>query len=184
MAIKFLKKHADRLRLFPDETDAQLLERLKAQSRGAPQKPEESEADYFRRLVWNAWMRTYMSESEPGKATLRKRAETLRAVRGTDDPRAKNEKERVRRKVVRRSAILAAKKDVPCMDCGGRFPTCVMQFDHRDPSTKTKRFRSPGAMAARTSLEEFEAEIAKCDIVCANCHAIRTHLGRRPLASA
>jgi hypothetical protein len=27
-------------------------------------------------------------------------------------------------------------KNVPCMDCKGRFPHYVMDFDHRDPSIK------------------------------------------------
>jgi hypothetical protein len=27
-------------------------------------------------------------------------------------------------------AIIAAAKDAACADCGQRFPTCVMDFDH------------------------------------------------------
>jgi len=61
-------------------------------------------------------------------------------------------------------------KDVPCVDCGRRFPPCVMQFDHRDPATKKfvisrSRTRSHAALLA---------EVAKCDIVCTNCHRDRT----------
>lgn len=59
------------------------------------------------------------------------------------------------------------------MDCGGSFPSYVMQFDHRDPTTKV-------ASLARLSsgnfkLETLKAEIEKCDAVCSNCHHIRTH---------
>lgn len=56
------------------------------------------------------------------------------------------------------------------MDCGVHYPSYVMDFDHRDPSTKkggVGKFVSVGWK----SLKE---EIAKCDLVCANCHRERT----------
>jgi hypothetical protein len=60
----------------------------------------------------------------------------------------------------------------PCMDCGGSFPPECMDFNHRDPSTKiggvAKLSSAGGSMAVLL------AEIAKCDLVCANCHRIRT----------
>lgn len=147
-----------------------------------PIRDDESEKDYHRRLRYNAYMAAFMRSRPDIKA---KRMKTLEEARKTPGSSIHaNEKARSRRKAKRRSEMLATLKNVPCMDCGGVFPPCVMDFDHRDPSTKTKRFRSPGMMAARTSLAEFEAEIAKCDLVCANCHRIRTHLGRRPPASA
>jgi hypothetical protein len=65
---------------------------------------------------------------------------------------------------------LAQVKDKPCADCGGRFPTVCMEFDHRDPAEKSFGI-SESALRARASLE---AEIAKCDVVCSNCHRIRT----------
>lgn len=70
----------------------------------------------------------------------------------------------------KRAAINAA-KDVPCADCGGVFPPCAMDFDHRDPDLK-----SFGIGPATTSLALILAEIEKCDVVCANCHRIRTHM--------
>lgn len=71
----------------------------------------------------------------------------------------------------KRRYIVAAKKR-PCLDCGKRFPTCCMDFDHRDP--KEKCF-SIGVGYRSVSLDALIAEIAKCDLVCANCHRIRTH---------
>ncbi len=65
-------------------------------------------------------------------------------------------------------------RDVPCLDCGRRFPPCVMQFDHRDPSTKKYEVTRIIARARPVIL----AEVAKCDIVCTNCHRDRTY-GRR-----
>jgi hypothetical protein len=67
-------------------------------------------------------------------------------------------------------------RELPCADCGRRYPPCVMEFDHRDPSEKSYLVsQMPGRVAFRRILEE----IAKCDIVCANCHRKRTHLRRR-----
>lgn len=65
-------------------------------------------------------------------------------------------------------------RDVPCFDCGRRFPPHVMDFDHRVPSLK--KFALTCSRALLKSREELLLEIAKCDVVCANCHAIRTAL--------
>lgn len=66
-------------------------------------------------------------------------------------------------------------KDQPCSDCGVQYPPYVMQFDHRDPSTKSFGI---AACKSRVSLEDMMLEVQKCDLVCANCHAERTHRQR------
>jgi hypothetical protein len=63
-------------------------------------------------------------------------------------------------------------KNAPCMDCDGRFPWYVMDFDHRDGEEKA--FNIGDAVRGMVGLERFRAEIAKCDLVCSNCHRIRT----------
>lgn len=77
-------------------------------------------------------------------------------------------------------AILWDVKQRPCQDCGGSFHPWVMELDHRDGSTKTAAvadLASKGCTDARL-LEEIE----KCDVVCANCHRMRTY--RRLYAEA
>jgi hypothetical protein len=69
------------------------------------------------------------------------------------------------------SKLLAELRTVPCLDCGGTFPFFVMEFDHRDPSEKTYLVSQ---MVGRAGTKSILAEIAKCDIVCANCHRERT----------
>lgn len=64
-----------------------------------------------------------------------------------------------------------ALKDKPCTDCGQRFPHYVMDFDH---ARGTKEF-SISNKGRDLSLEALTREISKCDLVCANCHRIRTH---------
>jgi hypothetical protein len=68
-----------------------------------------------------------------------------------------------------RDRINAMKNGRPCMDCGGYFPPVCMDFDHRDPSNKS--FSVAGSKRRLWILLE---EISKCDLVCANCHRIRT----------
>lgn len=63
------------------------------------------------------------------------------------------------------------KASTPCMDCHQSFSPYVMDFDHRDPSQKEYM----PSQLPRHSWAILRAEIAKCDIVCANCHRVRTH---------
>ena len=68
--------------------------------------------------------------------------------------------------------LIAGEKDKPCMDCGIKYPSYVMQFDHVKPG---KVFNISRATREGVSLKLVEAEIRKCELVCSNCHAERTH---------
>jgi hypothetical protein len=72
----------------------------------------------------------------------------------------------------RKQEFINRRKTKPCLDCGVQYASWVMQFDHRDP--KQKKF-SIAENKNRFSYQVIEQEIAKCDVVCANCHAERTH---------
>ena len=65
-----------------------------------------------------------------------------------------------------------AKQDKPCADCGVVYPHYVMDFDHRDPAQKVG---TVSRLAHDGSIKKLQTEIEKCDLVCANCHRIRTH---------
>lgn len=53
----------------------------------------------------------------------------------------------------------------PCVSCGETDPV-VLEFHHRgDKDNEVSRLMGRGA-----SLDALKAEIAKCDVVCANCH--------------
>lgn len=83
------------------------------------------------------------------------------------------EKQHARRKALlaERYAKLEALKDVPCADCQGRFPRVCMDFDH----VRGKKIASISKMMRESySWESILAEIAKCEVVCSNCHRIRT----------
>ena len=62
-------------------------------------------------------------------------------------------------------------KDLPCTDCKIEYPYYVMDYDHVagekvDHVSVIKRNGSPSKV---------KEEISKCELVCANCHRIRTH---------
>lgn len=72
-------------------------------------------------------------------------------------------------------AMLHTLKSVPCADCGGSFDPVCMDFDHRPDEVKSFTI---GAVGSSRSLEAIRAEIAKCDVVCSNCHRIRSYRKR------
>ena len=82
------------------------------------------------------------------------------------------ELERVRRRERATVEWLRDLRRVPCADCGKTYPPYVMDFDHRDPSTKSFSLLADKALLKNRNV--LIAEVAKCDVVCANCHAERT----------
>lgn len=71
----------------------------------------------------------------------------------------------------RNYAFLASLKDVPCADCGQKYPPYVMDFDHIDDKVgNLSKMANSGV-----SIEVLTTESAKCEVVCSNCHRIRTY---------
>lgn len=78
--------------------------------------------------------------------------------------------------VARNRAILREFKNRPCADCLIQYPYYVMHCDHRDPSVK--ECNPSQLVMLKVGPDKVRAELAKCDVVCANCHAERTHRQR------
>jgi hypothetical protein len=76
---------------------------------------------------------------------------------------------RSREHYYRQRAWFDTQKENPCADCGVQYPPCVMDFHHRDPAEKLFQI-GPRVHASRVRLL---AEIAKCDLLCSNCHRLR-----------
>ena len=67
--------------------------------------------------------------------------------------------------------IANLKATTPCADCGGTFPAVCMDFDHLPGFEKVNNV---GTMVVRgMPRDRVMTEVAKCEIVCANCHRIR-----------
>lgn len=64
--------------------------------------------------------------------------------------------------------VNAYKSKHPCIHCGESDPVCLT-FHHRDPSEKDLDV----ARGVRKcwSFDRINKEIAKCDVLCCNCHA-------------
>lgn len=92
----------------------------------------------------------------------------------TADPEKKRKWTRDKRE--RRNVFIRVAKSCPCADCGIQYPYWIMQFDHvRGDKAITLGQRS----SANRNIGRVMAEIEKCDVVCANCHANRTFLRNR-----
>jgi len=65
--------------------------------------------------------------------------------------------------------FIRALKAAPCTDCGQSFPAPAMDFDH----ICGEKFRGIGLMWTFSAARQM-AELIKCDVVCANCHRMRT----------
>lgn len=65
-------------------------------------------------------------------------------------------------------ALVDAAKSIPCAECGLTFDPICMDFDHRPGEVKVRN------VSQMRDIEQIKLEIAKCDVVCANCHRLRT----------
>ena len=64
-------------------------------------------------------------------------------------------------------------KNNPCVDCGESDPV-VLEFDHQ----RDKLFAIGDAPRKTTSIKVVAAEVAKCEVRCANCHRKKTYTER------
>ncbi len=90
----------------------------------------------------------------------------------TDDLRRREKAEALRRFRARKREQIDNMKRRPCADCGGTFHPYVMDFDHREG--ELKRFNVSAAVPLGLSIETIVEEVAKCDVICSNCHRMRT----------
>ena len=69
----------------------------------------------------------------------------------------------------RRRMLDAIKQETGCMDCTYNEHPVALDFDH----VRGKKLFQISAKVTKT-WESLMEEIAKCEVVCANCHRIRT----------
>ncbi len=84
--------------------------------------------------------------------------------------RPKKRKGQIKRRYQLRYDLIHRLKSVPCTDCGNTFPVYCMEFDH---TRGEKVCNVPKLWHCSEAV--FLAEVEKCDVVCSNCHRIRTH---------
>lgn len=74
----------------------------------------------------------------------------------------------------RNQELVSRYKAQPCAVCGRRYPAEVMDFDHQ----RGIKIANVSALMNR-STAVLQAEIAKCEVLCAVCHRIRTMQSRK-----
>ena len=77
-------------------------------------------------------------------------------------------------RAAKRSAVAAIKLERGCADCGYNTHPAALDFDH----LQDKTFAISRMVGKRRTMEDIMTEIEKCEVVCANCHRIRTDARR------
>jgi 5-methylcytosine-specific restriction endonuclease McrA len=75
-----------------------------------------------------------------------------------------------RRKRDIRELVMLIKQVVPCRDCDKHYPYYVMDFDHVN-----KKAATINVLIEKCNIGRLEEEMANCELVCSNCHRIRTY---------
>jgi hypothetical protein len=74
-----------------------------------------------------------------------------------------------------RAELIDYKESHPCTECGLYYPYFMMSFDHPPGADKVADISTLSTGGRLRGRERLWAEIGKCDLVCLNCHALRTH---------
>lgn len=98
-------------------------------------------------------------KAKPGVEFRNPRCNRCRAIHDAGTPRCQ-----------RNLKLVAERKEQPCADCGGKFAAVCMDFDH----VRGEKSFNIAAGVRWKSTEALLAEMSKCDLVCANCHRVRT----------
>ena len=78
---------------------------------------------------------------------------------------------KIRQRKILTNFLTTYLKDNHCVNCGNDN-IVVLEFDHLDPSLKS--FSISDAISNGTSLTRLMKELRKCQVLCRNCHGIKT----------
>lgn len=115
-------------------------------------------------------------EADPGYAnSVRERRRLWMLNRRREDPeyRSRVYAGIARRHQERRQKLDEIKLASGCVDCGYKAHAVALDFDH----VRGEKSFTISYMICR-SWKAMAAEIAKCDVVCSNCHRVRTHVAK------
>jgi hypothetical protein len=69
-----------------------------------------------------------------------------------------------------REYVRKIKESTPCADCQIQYHYSQMDFDH----IESKKINISRLANSEASIKTIKKEIEKCEIVCSNCHRLRT----------
>jgi transposase len=110
--------------------------------------------------------------------SYREISKTLGCSKGTisyhvaEGQKEKNQARARSRRSLIEKYITDYKQERGCQDCKEMYPHYMLEFDH----LHSKEFGISQYKKRTISLEKVKQEIDKCEVVCANCHRIRTHV--------
>ena len=66
-----------------------------------------------------------------------------------------------------------------CFDCRNKYPHYILEFDHKP---QFKKIDNVYRVLRAFGPEAAWAEVKKCDVVCANCHKLRSFMREQGLS--
>lgn len=75
----------------------------------------------------------------------------------------------------KRQMLREIKEESGCVDCKTKYPYYILHFDHLPQFEKTTELSK---MVAIANVAQILEEVAKCEVVCSNCHSERSHQRR------
>lgn len=123
---------------------------------------------------WRASEKGRIYNSMYNESLKAKAAAAARYQRYRQQPeRMAHRQERQRMRAAEHRAKLdVIKRASGCVDCGYNENSVALDFDH----VRGSKVKNVGEMSNHT-WKKVEAEMAKCEIRCANCHRVKTHEG-------
>lgn len=110
---------------------------------------------------------------QPISSAEKRRRRTEKGLpRYSENERAQNYARTIRKRKRNAAWVRAFKVEHGCADCGYNADHYALHFDHLPGKGKSGNVSS--MIANNQSLQRIQEEIAKCEVVCANCHAGRT----------
>jgi hypothetical protein len=117
-------------------------------------------------------MREYARNHRPQQALRDSRRKGTVSKNATNNPRQAS----IKQYIVTVKCALGE-----CTDCGlpcEEWNHCMFAFDHLQPALKSFALSNAYKINGMTK-DKIDAEIAKCELVCHNCHAFRTWIERQ-----
>lgn len=131
-----------------------------------------------RKLRWTPEQK----ERDKGRNRNRSRVNEKKRIHKRDNRTPEQKREASRIRTVRNyERMNAYKLEVGCVDCGYKGHFAALEFDHLPGHT---RLNTVSSLTANRSWKTLLKEVAKCELVCANCHNIRTYNRRKGIEPA
>lgn len=110
------------------------------------------------------------SSSKDGLAYQCKKCNSDNLKNHYNNNKQKYYEKNIRKKKKIQDLVSKYKSENPCCDCHKKYDPICMDFDHINDD----KIKNVSALVNHGSFKKIKEEIDKCELVCANCHRIRT----------